>query len=183
MESAETHRFGTAHGAALRDPVQKGPRFVKPVLAPVPLFVLQPVLARIVRNMAADKPELFNRIGVHTSKTYLIDPVNMPFALILQPRRKSPRLYAVRRRSLPPYDARIAGSFLTLLDMIDGRLDGDALFFSRELVVEGDTEAVVCLRNALDDLEGSAAEDVAALFGLPGRAALKGIRQFRGEGQ
>ena len=62
---------------------------------------------------------------------------------------------------------------MTLLGMIDGRYDGDALFFTRDLIVEGDTEAVVCLRNALDDVEGSVADDVATFFGALGKRILK----------
>lgn len=148
-------------------------------LAPVPLFLLQPLLGRIVRRIAARRPELFARIGPHKDKIFLIDPVNMPFVMLLQPDPENPGLRAARRRENPYYDSRIAGSFLTLLDMIDGRLDGDALFFTRELSVEGDTEAVVCLRNALDDLEGSVPDDIAAMFGPPGRAALSALRRIR----
>lgn len=62
---------------------------------------------------------------------------------------------------------------MTLLGMIDGRYDGDALFFTRDLIVEGDTEAVVCLRNALDDVEGNVADDVATFFGAVGKRILK----------
>ena len=62
---------------------------------------------------------------------------------------------------------------MTLLGMIDGRYDGDALFFTRDLIVEGDTEAVVCLRNAVDDVEGSVADDVATFFGAAGKRILK----------
>ena len=153
--------------------------FLRPAMAPLPLFVIQPVLGRIVRHVARTRPELFSRIGPHKDKLFLIDPVNLPFALILRAHPDSPSLKAYRRRKLPPTDARIAGTFLTLLDMIDGRLDGDALFFTRALRVEGDTEAVVCLRNALDDLEGSVAEDTADLFGPPGRRALKVLRKIR----
>ena len=67
--------------------------------------------------------------------------------------------------------------------MVDGQLDGDALFFTRELVVEGDTEAVVCLRNAIDDTEGSIAEDTANLFGFSGRNALKLLRKAKNYGR
>ena len=35
--------------------------------------------------------------------------------------------------------------------MAEGRLDGAALFFSRTLSIEGDMEATLALRNALDD--------------------------------
>jgi predicted lipid carrier protein YhbT len=58
------------------------------------------------------------------------------------------------------------------MGMLDGQSDGDSLFFRRDLHVEGDTEAIVCLRNALDDLEGSLVDDVASFFGKAGRTAL-----------
>lgn len=148
-------------------------------LAPLPLLFLQPLLGRTVRHIAGQRPALFNRIGPHTKKSFLIDPLNMPFAMMLYPDPDRPRLKAVRRHRAHHWDARIAGSFLTLFDMVDGRLDGDALFFTRELVVEGDTEAVVCLRNALDDLEGSIADDIAAMFGPPGRITLSTLRRLR----
>lgn len=153
-----------------------GPAFLRHV--PLPLFPLQPVLARIVRTIARNRPEIFGRIGPHAGKCFLIDPLNMPFVLLLHPDPANPRLHAARRHEARDWDVRMAGSFLTLLAVADGRLDGDALFFTRELVVEGDTEAAVCLRNALDDLEGSIADDIAEMFGPPGRALLGLMRRF-----
>lgn len=50
-------------------------------------------------------------------------------------------------------------------------------FFSLDLEVSGDTEAVVRLRNALDDVNGSIAEETADMFGPPGRAVLKRLRR------
>ena len=149
------------------------------VLAPLPLPLLQPLLRRIVTKVARRRPELFARLGPHKSKHYLIDPLNMPFVFLLSPDPENPRLCACRRSQTVAHDARIAGTFLTLLDMVDGRLDGDALFFTRDLVVEGDTEAVVVLRNALDDLEGSIADDIAAAFGFPARMTLAALRRMR----
>ena len=72
---------------------------------------------------------------------------------------------AHRRYERPEHDAAIAGTFFNLLDMIDGSLDGDALFFSRDLVIEGDTEAVLALRNAIDNEEIDLAREIAALLG------------------
>jgi predicted lipid carrier protein YhbT len=54
------------------------------------------------------------------------------------------------------------------------------MLFSRGLVISGDTEAVVTLRNALDDVEGSIAARVADLLGPPGRAALALLRRSGG---
>ena len=75
-----------------------------------------------------------------------------------------------------------AGTFFNLLDMIDGAQDGDALFFSRNLKVTGDTEAVVALRNALDDFEGSALDSVVGSFGplaKPAALMVSGLRALQ----
>ena len=149
------------------------------LLAPMPLFLLQPALHRIINNIIRKKPEIFHRIGIHKDKQFLIDPLNMPFVLLLRPDPQQPFLRAYRRSESIQFDARIGGTFLTLLDMIDGRLDGDALFFSRDLIVEGNTEAVVCLRNALDDMDGSIADDVVSVYGIPGQTFLTLLRQIR----
>lgn len=149
------------------------------ILAPLPLPLLQPLLRRLVVKAARQRPELFDRLGNCRRKRYLIDSLNLPFVFLLQPDPDKPFLRAYRRHRAIDYDSRIAGTFLTLLDMIDGRLDGDALFFTRDLIVEGDTEAVVVLRNALDDLEGSIADDIAETFGLPARLSLSILRRIR----
>jgi len=148
-------------------------------LAPLPLPFLQPFLRLIITRAAANRPELFARLGQQRHKTFLVDPVNMPFVFLLSPDPDNLSLRASRRTTTLQYDARIAGTFLTLLDMIDGRLDGDALFFTRDLIIEGDTEAIVVLRNALDDLDGSIVDDIAGLFGPVSRMALSALRQIR----
>lgn len=141
--------------------------------APVPLPVINLVLSRLVRFICQNRPEIFRRLDGHHHKTFLIDATNLPFVLCLRPDPSNPELTACRKRRAPSAAARITGTFLTLLGMIDGRYDGDALFFTRDLIVEGDTEAVVCLRNALDDVEGSVADDVATFFGAVGKRILK----------
>jgi len=144
----------------------------------LPLFFLQPMLRRIMRVTVQRRPELFARLGTHKNKRFLVNPTNLPFAFLLCPDLEQPVLRACRH-PLPAHDAQIQGTFLTLFDMIDGRLDGDALFFSRDLAITGDIEAVVVLRNALDDLEGSIADDLAASYGLPAKAALAALRRIK----
>lgn len=134
-------------------------------LPPPPLFILQPLLTRIVSRVAARCPELFVRLGENCSKRYLIDPVQLPFMLLLQPNPEQPKLTAIRRGRAVQSDVQISATFLTLLTMIDGRTDGDALFFNRDLHVEGDIEALVALRNALDDMDATLVDEVIATFG------------------
>jgi len=154
---------------------QNLPRYI---LRPLPLFILRPFTRRVVLHIARKFPELFSRLGPGAQKSFLIDPVNMPFVFLLKPDPKVPWMSAYRHEEGLEYDAKIAGSFLNLLRMVDGQRDGDALFFTRDLKVEGDTEAVVCLRNALDDVEGSVAAEIASLYGAPGRAVLSMLRRL-----
>ncbi len=142
-----------------------------------PTIVLQPILRRIVTRIAKRHPELFDRLGPHTQSTFVIDPIDFPFALCLRPDPAHLSFKAVPRTRIPDHDARIAGKFLTLLRLVDADVDGDALFFSRDLVISGNTEAVVSLRNALDDVDASIAEDVADMFGPLGRLALARCRK------
>lgn len=150
-------------------------------LAALPLAPLQPVLRRIVYKIAAQYPSMFARLGPHQTSVFLIEPLGLPFRLLLRPDPKNLMFRAIPRSGNPPHAARISGRFYDLLRLVDADEDGDALFFSRELLVTGDTEAVVSLRNALDDVDGSIAESVAALFGAPGRAALAALRKRAGQ--
>src|SRR5512139_3320769 len=129
----------------LKSLLQRAPGLL---LASVPLAFLQPILNRIAMHVATTRPELFERLGPHAGKRYLVDPIDLPFVLVLIPERELPRMTAHRRGDRPGHDAAIAGTFFNLLDMLDGSIDGDAIFFSRDLTVTGDTEAIVALRNA-----------------------------------
>lgn len=135
------------------------------LFAPLPLGAVNPILGHIAAHVAHTRPAVFDRLGEHAQKRFLIDPTDLPFVLVLKPEPHRPRLIAHRRHDKPEHDARVAGAFLDLLEMMDSSLDGDALFFSRSLVVTGDTEAVVALRNALDDVDGSVLETALAAFG------------------
>jgi predicted lipid carrier protein YhbT len=149
----------------LVSPAASDSPFPIPLLRFLPLPLLQPILSLIGRQVAKAQPEVFERLGPHAQKTFIIDPTDLPFVLVLEPEPQAPALSACRRDDAPRSHARIAGSFLNLFQLVDGSLDGDALFFSRKLLVTGDTEAVVALRNALDDIDGGLVEAVTHAFG------------------
>lgn len=147
------------------------------IAARLACLVVQPILSRVVKRIAARHASLFARLGPHQTTDFLIDPVELPFALHLRPDPRALVFRAVPRDAAPRAGAVIRGRFLLLLELIDAEEDGDAAFFSRDLEISGDTEAVVRLRNALDDVEGSIAEETAAMFGAPGRAILARLRR------
>ena len=148
---------------------------------PLPSFplraMLQPVLKRVVHRVARRHPGMFARIAPYQQADFIIVAHELPFALHLRPDPDAPVFRAIPRDPLPEHDARIEGAFMLLLRLMDGEDDGDAAFFSRDLTITGNTEAVVSLRNALDDVDGSIAQDTANLFGPPGRMILDALRR------
>ena len=152
------------------------------LLAFVPLPVVQLVLDRIARSVSASRPDLFARLGPNLNKRFMIDPQELPFVLVLVPNPERPHLKAFRRHERPQVDATIAGTFFNLLAMIEGASDGDALFFTRDLRIGGDIEAVVALRNALDDFDGNLFETILAALGpfaRPAELAMAAMRPLR----
>jgi predicted lipid carrier protein YhbT len=134
----------------------------------------------------AARPSFSARLAGYAGRTFAIDPIDCPFVLLITPGVDRPSVRIVRDLAGAAHDARIAAPLVVLLGMIDGTYDGDALFFSRDLVIEGDTEAVLALRNAVENAE----LDPATVLGLPRRLrapfnraaaiALDGARQVLG---
>jgi len=145
---------------------------VPPLLAaamrPLPLLPLQLVLSGILQRIWLRNPAIFDRLGEHATARFGIKPNDLPFAFVVE--AAPPRLSVVRE--LPrALDARISASLANLLALLEGRVDGDALMFSRDLVIEGDIEAVLALRNAIDDAQLDLVSEFAALFGPLGEPA------------
>jgi len=133
-------------------------------MRPLPLFPLQPILTACLHSVLKKHPGIFDRLGEHAEKRFGLKPTDLPFAFVLDPYPECASVKVVRE--LPAHlDARISGPLIGLMGLADGSYDGDALFFSRDLVVEGDMEAVVALRNALDDAQIDFVEIAASHFG------------------
>ncbi len=129
----------------------------------LPLRPLELALRPLIRNAMAARPHFIDRLGAHAGCVFAIDPVDCPFAFLITFRYRKPLLCLVPDASTARHDARIAAPLIVLLGMLDGTYDGDALFFSRDLVIEGDIEAVLALRNAIEDAE----LDPATVVGFP----------------
>jgi len=169
------------HNPSRYNPPQQGEplrlhNLPKILLAPVPLFLYQPFLDKVITHVIRNNSSVFNRLGSCINKTLIIEPTNLPFVLVLKPNPAHPSLHARRSKSGLTYDALISGTFLNLLRLVDGQLDGDSLFFTRDLVIRGDTEAIVSLRNALDNMEHSLADEIAGLLGPIGKIGMRALR-------
>ncbi len=132
---------------------------------PLSVAVIQPVLDVVLSQLYRRHPDLFERLSCLGSPVYLIDPVDLPLAAVLTTDAEHPGLRAVKSADGVEAAAVIRGPLMALLSLLQGDIDGDSLFFSRDLVIEGDTEAVVALRNAVDGCEIDMLEVVTAPFG------------------
>ncbi|MFZ1469346.1 MAG: SCP2 sterol-binding domain-containing protein [Paracoccaceae bacterium] len=129
----------------------------------MPLAPIGLALSLLARRLITHHPGLIDRLGSYASCSFAIDPTDLPITLLMQPDRTAMRITLHRRP--PVADARIAGPLAALLGLVHGTWDGDALFFSRDLVIEGDTSAALALRNAIDDAELDLGAEIAALTG------------------
>lgn len=135
---------------------------------------LGPALTRSLRALARRRPGLFDRLGVFASERYFIDPEDLAFAFIVVPDGERASVRTTGKDGGGDCAVTIRGPILSLLALLDGSEDGDALFFNRVIVISGRTEAVLALRNAIEDAELTPS-DLIGLSGTPGRLADAGI--------
>lgn len=136
-------------------------------LRPVPPMLFNPVMKYAIAAMKRRHPEVFERLRELGDPVYLVDPLDLPFVVLLRPNHNPPTLTVARDDGHLAATAVIRGPFLVLLDLLEGRVDGDALFFSRELTIEGDTEHVVALRNAVDSADIDLIAELFDTVGIP----------------
>ncbi|SNY93887.1 Predicted lipid carrier protein YhbT, contains SCP2 domain [Cohaesibacter sp. ES.047] len=132
----------------------------------LPLVPLERLIATAADRVATQHPEFFDRLGDYADKSFVVVPTDLDWVarITFYDGRVQIRL----SRSIESFanrDVTVTAPFLSLLNLLDGKEDGDALFFSRDLSIEGDTEAVLALRNALDDAEIDFIHECASIAG------------------
>lgn len=151
----------------------------------VPLAAIERAVTLLFQRMMKEHPGLFDRLGEHKEKRFAFLPVDVPLCFVVEPAR--PGIRVMRRSGSPAgVDASVEGPLFTLLALLEGRCDADALFFSRDLSVTGDMEAMLAMRNALDDCDIDLPRDLSTLAGplapLFGRIG-EGIRRHALSGE
>lgn len=146
------------------------PLLAKPVEI-VPLWLVERVARTIFSRVMTTHPDLFDRLGEYKQIRYCFSPSDLPLHFRVVPATQT---LGVSRGEPPLADARIEGPLALLLGLLEGRCDADALFFSRDLSVTGDMEAMLALRNALDDSAIDLPRELGALAG-PFSALVMGV--------
>lgn len=135
------------------------------LLKAVPPELVQPLADHLGRRVMEQHPDVFERLTPLGPRTFLIDATDLPWKFHLTVAYGNGEIIVLRRKDPTPADATIRAPLKVLMGLLDGTIDGDAMFFTRDMVFEGDTEAVVALRNALDSADIDLISDIADSFG------------------
>jgi predicted lipid carrier protein YhbT len=155
----------------------KIPPRIASCLALAPLPLVRAVTRSVFTRVLDRHPGLFERLDAQARKSFAFVPTDLAFAFIVLPAR---RTISVQRKRAPiRADATATGPFLILLALLEGRIDGDAMFFSRDLSVSGDMEAMLALRNALDDCSFDLPRDLGASAGPLGPLVRRSAARIR----
>ena len=130
----------------------------------VPIAVIERATGLLFARVMKEHPGLFERLGEHRMKRFAFLPSDVPLAFVVEPGRASIRVLR-KGGSIMTADATVEGPLFMLLALLEGRCDADALFFSRDLNVTGDMEAMLAMRNALDDCDIDLPRDLSTLTG------------------
>ncbi|MFB9948234.1 SCP2 domain-containing protein [Rhizobium puerariae] len=140
------------------------PRALAIPLNYMPLAAIERVTGMLFRRVMKEHPGLFERLGEHRAKRFAFLPSDLPLVFEVEPGQ--PAIHVIRRDSgRRPADASVEGPLFMLLALLEGRCDADALFFSRNLSVTGDMEAMLAMRNALDGADIDLPRDLSTLAG------------------
>lgn len=154
------------------------PRHLVSAINRTPLALVQKGVELAFGQALRQHPDLFDRLGEHAAKSFGFRPSDLDLGFVVHPSTPAIRVY--RAKKMPRVDAAMSGPMLTLLALLEGRIDGDAVFFSRELKVTGDMEAMLALRNGLDNCGFDLPRDLAGLAGplaFPARRIAEVVRE------
>jgi predicted lipid carrier protein YhbT len=145
-------------------------------------FTLPPLIARLIARLPQWPPSAALAAALSLALGRLIDPEPLAplrgkrLALHVNDAGLTLRVTFMGRRFAPVLDARpadvtISASACDLLLLARRKADPDSLFFSRRLVMEGDTELGLLVKNTLD------AVDFTALLPTLGQENRSGARR------
>ena len=135
------------------------------LMRPLPAAPLAPLLRAALGTVQRRHGDAFERLAMLDDTLIVIDPVDLPFCLAIDIAAGRCDLRVAGDDDQARAMATIRGPLLALIDLLEGRIDGDALFFSRDIMIEGDTETIVMLRNTLDGADINVIADLTSGLG------------------
>ncbi len=176
---------GAAAGTVQSLPAPPPPRLVhrtplallRSAATVLPTRLLERLAARMIGRLGRSHPRLLRNLERMAPAVIHIAPHDLPYRFVLTVGR-TPVTLGIAARDASGADASVVASVATLVDLLEGRIDGDTLFFRRDLTISGDTSLIVGLRNVLDRDELMLADEIARAFGPlapPARALARAL--------
>ncbi|MDD5587321.1 MAG: SCP2 sterol-binding domain-containing protein [Alphaproteobacteria bacterium] len=140
----------------------------------LPPRLLAHLIGVLMQRIKRRHPQVFRNLARLDKAVVHVELTDVPHRFALTLGVPEPELALIEGAAEKP-DATIGGSLENLLDMLEGRSDGDTLFFARGITVTGDTSVIVALRNTLDREEINLLDDVMSFcgpFALPATKAV-----------
>lgn len=106
-------------------------------------------LNRVLRR----NPGLADRLEAAHGATIRVQPRELPVGFLIRLERSGGRVTAIPRGTEVPADVSVEAPLAQLLTIFRGEDDGDAAFFSSELVIDGEVAPLIALRNAIEAAE------------------------------
>lgn len=150
------------------------------LLKPAAFLPIGQILTLGIRRFAGRRPDVFDRLGTYRGAHYLVEPTDVPMSFLIEPDGTAARIKSLRSTMGVEKDVHIKGPILILLGLLDGTFDGDALFFNRMISVTGRTDALVALRNSIEEAELQPS-DFLGLKGEPARLVDRAVHAALGE--
>ncbi len=136
----------------------------------LPRAVISAITAALLRGLLKTHPRLLENLTRLEPAIVHVIASDLPYRFAITVGR-APITLTVVDRIATGADAQVSASVATLVDLLEGRIDSDTLFFRRDLRIAGNTAVVVGLRNVLDREELSIANELEALCGPLGGTA------------
>ena len=128
------------------------------------LDLLSLALQRVANRIYQQHPDAAERLESIYGTRFLVTITNLPFRCLIT---VFSRHVAVdcNLRYPPSADVCVSGNYQALAQIFEGDADADSLFFSRDIQIQGNIEALVTLRNALDNEEINIVSELTPHFG------------------
>ncbi len=137
----------------------------KMALAVVPPLAVARTTEIVMQRIRRRHPKLLANLAQLSKAVVFFAPTDTPYRFALTLGQPPVRFSVLSPHEQGRADATITGSLRDLIAMLEGREDGDTLFFSRAIQVVGDTSVIVGLRNTLDREEMDVMGEILSLFG------------------
>ncbi|NQY43579.1 MAG: SCP2 sterol-binding domain-containing protein [Legionellales bacterium] len=136
----------------------------------IPRPLIQKTIDILTNSFVEMHPNVIQRMAEFSPAIMILDPIDLPFSFLTEFTKNDLKIIIVDDDKYMGNDiTKISAPIGFFLNMLEGEKDGDALFFSRQLTVEGDTTIIVALRNILEAESVNINQDIDEKFSSFGK--------------